>query len=84
MPKPILKPSYYIIDFDSTFTQVEALDELARISLKNHPDREKRIAEIDELTNAAMEGRLSFGESLAARVRLLDANKKHLDQLISQ
>ena len=30
----------YIIDFDSTFTQVEALDELARISLKNHPDRE--------------------------------------------
>ena len=25
---------YYIIDFDSTFTQVEALDELARISLK--------------------------------------------------
>jgi D-3-phosphoglycerate dehydrogenase len=84
MPKPILKPSYYIIDFDSTFTQVEALDELARISLKNHPEREKRIAEIDELTHAAMEGRLSFGESLAARVRLLDANKKHLDQLISQ
>jgi hypothetical protein len=28
---------YFIIDFDSTFTQVEALDELARISLKNHP-----------------------------------------------
>ena len=32
---------YFIIDFDSTFTQVEALDELARISLRKHPDREK-------------------------------------------
>lgn len=84
MQKPILKSSYYIIDFDSTFTQVEALDELARISLKNHPDKEKRIAEIDELTHAAMEGRLSFGESLAGRVRLLDANKEHLDKLISR
>ena len=29
---------FFIIDFDSTFTQVEALDELARISLKNHPN----------------------------------------------
>lgn len=84
MPKPIIKQRYYIIDFDSTFTQVEALDELARISLKNHPDREKRVAEIDALTNAAMEGTLSFGESLAARIRLLDANKEHLDQLISR
>lgn len=27
----------YIIDFDSTFTQVEALDELAKISLKDNP-----------------------------------------------
>jgi D-3-phosphoglycerate dehydrogenase len=74
---------HFIIDFDSTFTQVEALDELARISLKNHPDREKIYEEIEGLTNASMEGRLSFSQSLENRVRLLQANREHLKQLIS-
>lgn len=74
---------YYIIDFDSTFTQVEALDELARISLKNHPDREKIYQQIEDYTNASMEGRLSFAESLAARVKLLEANRDHLKQLVT-
>jgi len=74
---------YYIIDFDSTFTQVEALDELARISLKNHPDREKIYQQIEDYTNASMEGRMSFTESLAARVKLLEATREHLKQLIT-
>src|ERR1700744_5733569 len=74
---------YFIIDFDSTYTQVEALDELARISLKNHPDREAKYKQIEDFTNASMEGRLSFSESLAARVKLLEANADHLKQLIS-
>jgi D-3-phosphoglycerate dehydrogenase / 2-oxoglutarate reductase len=74
---------YFIIDFDSTFTQVEALDELARISLKDHPDREKIYKQIEDLTNASMEGRLSFSESLENRVKLLQANREHLKQLIT-
>ena len=74
---------YFIIDFDSTFTQVEALDELARISLKNHPDREKIYQQIEDLTNASMEGRLSFSESLEKRVKLLQADREHLKLLIS-
>jgi D-3-phosphoglycerate dehydrogenase len=73
---------YYIIDFDSTFTQVEALDELARISLKDRLDKEKIFKQIENLTNAAMEGRLSFSESLEARVRLLQADQIHLKQLV--
>ncbi len=73
---------YYIIDFDSTFTQVEALDELVRISLNGHPEKEKVAAEIERLTNEAMNGLLSFQESLEKRVRLLHANKKHLEELI--
>ncbi|WP_419802487.1 HAD-IB family phosphatase [Mucilaginibacter sp.] len=75
-------PQYFIIDFDSTFTQVEALDELVRISLKNHPEREKVYKQIEDLTNAAMEGRLSFTESLSQRVKLLQANRGHLDLLV--
>jgi D-3-phosphoglycerate dehydrogenase len=73
---------YYIIDFDSTFTQVEALDELARISLREHPDRELIYQKIADLTNQAMEGKLSFRESLAGRVQLLEAGKDHLKQLV--
>jgi D-3-phosphoglycerate dehydrogenase len=74
----------YIIDFDSTFTQVEALDELARISLKKHPDRELIYKKIEDYTNLAMEGKLSFSESLAARVKLLEADEKDLKQLIKR
>jgi D-3-phosphoglycerate dehydrogenase / 2-oxoglutarate reductase len=74
---------FYIIDFDSTFTQVEALDELARISLKNHPQKEKIYEKIEELTNLAMEGKMSFRESLTGRVQLLEANRNHLKELIA-
>jgi len=74
----------YIIDFDSTFTQVEALDELARISLKKNPDKEAIFKKIEDYTNLAMEGKLSFGESLAQRVKLLEATEDHLKQLITR
>ena len=76
--------NFYIIDFDSTFTQVEALDELVRISLKDHPEAEKVYKAIEDLTNAAMEGRLSFRESLSQRVRLLEANEDHLKLLVNR
>lgn len=75
--------NYYIIDFDSTFTQVEALDELARISLEGNPDQEKVYKEIERYTNLAMEGKISFRESLAGRIALLRANKTHLKKLIT-
>jgi D-3-phosphoglycerate dehydrogenase len=76
--------NYYIIDFDSTFTQVEALDEMAKISLKKHPNKAEILKQIEDYTNLAMEGKLSFSESLAARVKLLDANQDHLKQLITR
>jgi D-3-phosphoglycerate dehydrogenase len=78
------KKAYYIIDFDSTFTQVEALDELARISLSKHPNKEDIFKQIEEYTNLAMEGKLSFSESLAKRVKLLEATEDHLKQLITR
>lgn len=76
--------NFYIIDFDSTFTQVEALDELARISLKDNPNREAIYKQIEDLTNAAMEGRLSFRESLTQRVKVLEANRDHLKLLVAR
>ena len=75
---------FYIIDFDSTFTQVEALDELARISLRKHPEKEIIFKKIEDFTNAAMEGKMSFRESLNGRIQLLQANRGHLKQLITR
>lgn len=75
--------NYYIIDFDSTFTQVEALDELARISLEGSEDQQKIYEEIERYTNLAMEGKISFREALAGRVALLRANKEHLEKLVN-
>lgn len=75
--------NYYIIDFDSTFTQVEALDELARISLENHPERDLIYKKIEDFTNLAMEGKISFREALTGRVQLLNANKTHLNKLVN-
>ncbi|MEE1884195.1 HAD-IB family phosphatase [Pedobacter flavus] len=78
------KKQTYIIDFDSTFTQIEAIDELAKISLSKHPNKEKIFSEIESLTNAAMEGKLSFSESLENRIKLLSANVNDLNKLISR
>jgi D-3-phosphoglycerate dehydrogenase len=74
--------SYIIIDFDSTFTQVEGLDELARIALKNTPDGKERIAQIQQITHEGMEGKISFADALRERVRLLSAHQNHISELI--
>ncbi len=75
---------YFIIDFDSTFTQVEALDELGDISLDGDPQKDKILKEIVELTNSGMEGKASFTQNLTRRLELLRANKRHLLPLIGR
>ena len=72
----------YIIDFDSTFTQVEALDELCEISLKNDPEKDSILAEIKAITDKGMAGDLSLRQSLEERLNLLKANKNHLPFLV--
>ncbi|HET6544105.1 MAG TPA: phosphoglycerate dehydrogenase [Chryseolinea sp.] len=74
---------YFVIDFDSTFTKVEALDVLADISLKDHPEREKRKKQIVEITNQGMDGSISFRESLERRLNLLSPSKQHIEPLIN-
>lgn len=72
---------YIVIDFDSTFTKVEAFDLLAEISLNGHPEAEERKKKIRDITNLGMTGEISFRESLEQRVELLAPNKSHLLQL---
>ncbi len=74
----------FIIDFDSTFISLEALDELFRITIKKNPQRNKLLKEFEELTNKTMDGKLSFAKSLSIRVEMLKANRTHLDTLVKK
>jgi D-3-phosphoglycerate dehydrogenase len=74
---------YFVIDFDSTFTKVEAFDVLADISLSNHPQKEERKKQIVAITNQGMDGSISFRESLEKRLNLLSPSRQHLPILIS-
>lgn len=74
----------FIIDFDSTFTRVEALDILGEIALDGRADKEERLQAIKDITDLGMEGKVSLAESLEERIQLLDAHRDHLDELISR
>ncbi|MCY2688670.1 phosphoglycerate dehydrogenase [Salinimicrobium sp. TH3] len=75
---------HFVIDFDSTFTQVEALDILGEISLENHEERNERLQRLSDLTNSGMAGELSFRESLEQRLALLNAEEQHLPKLVDR
>jgi D-3-phosphoglycerate dehydrogenase len=73
---------YFIIDFDSTLTRVEAMDLLASISLQASPKKIAVENKIKELTDKGMNGEISFRDSLKERLLLLEANEAHLTPLI--
>ncbi|MBP8155881.1 MAG: phosphoglycerate dehydrogenase [Leadbetterella sp.] len=83
MVTAIKEKKIFIIDFDSTITKVEGLDQLAAIALAQSHDGDKIVQQIKELTDAGMNGELSLSESLSKRMSLLNANKKHVDILIN-
>ncbi len=74
----------YVFDFDSTLTQVEALDILAEITLQNKSNKAEIIMEIQEITNLGIDGDISFTESLERRIKLLNAHKDDLEGLVEE
>ena len=74
---------YFVIDFDSTFTRVEALDVLGEIALADHPDRDAVLAEVRRLTDQAMGGEIGFGDALRRRLELLAPRREHLAAVFS-
>jgi D-3-phosphoglycerate dehydrogenase len=81
LTKPLEQTSF-VIDFDSTFTKVEGLDELAAISLDGHRERDHFLSQIKQMTERGMAGELSFHESLRQRIALLHAHRDHLPRLV--
>lgn len=84
MVKLTEKQQHFIIDFDSTFTKVEALDVLCEISFNGRAEKNDRLRQIKEITDLGMNGDISFQESLKRRIELLEARKEHLPELIEQ
>ena len=74
----------FVFDFDSTLTQVEALDVLAEISLDGNPEKDAVVKKIQEITDLGIDGDISFTDSLSQRIALLKANKSHLVKLIDR
>lgn len=79
-----MNTKHIVIDFDSTFLQVEALEELAEISLKDNPNKKSVISKIKQITDLGVDGKISFNESLTQRLALLNPTKKHLEKLIKR
>lgn len=73
-----------VIDFDSTFIKLEALDELAKIALVGDVQKREKEEEIQKITNRGMVGEINFPESLKARLKLLDIKKEHIEKNIEQ
>ena len=65
----------YIIDYDSTFIQVESLDELSKNS-KSYNLKNKK--EIEKITNMGMDGKISFSESLERRIKLINSTREDI------
>lgn len=75
---------HYIIDFDSTFTSVEALDVLCEIALDKSPKKDQALNEIKRITDQGMAGTMSLRDSLDARLHLLEAHRDHLPILVKR
>ena len=68
-------PDFLIIDFDSTFISKESLDELAYYALQRSQADISVIEKIQKITDAGMNGEITFHESIDSRLQLMKANK---------
>ena len=73
-----------IIDFDSTFVIVEALDALSSIALEGREDRDEIVAQIKGITQLGMEGKIDFDESLKRRLSLFSPTRRDIEKLVGK
>ena len=71
-----------VLDFDSTFTTVEALDILAELLSAADPVRAADVAHIKTLTEQAMSGEISFADALQRRIQILKPNREDIASLV--
>lgn len=65
-----------VLDFDGSFTKIEAMDKLAEIC------RPEALQQVEQITSLGMDGKIDFTESLRQRLGLLRPNQEHISRLI--
>ena len=71
-----------IIDFDSTIINLETLELLGSLSLEGNNQKHSIIKQVSHYTNQAMNGDITFQESLDIRLKLLRIHKNHINKII--
>ena len=71
-----------IIDFDSTIINLETLEFLASVSLDGNNQKDKIIKKVSHYTDLAMNGDITFQESLNLRFKLIGIHKNDIDNVI--
>ena len=74
-------PFTLIIDFDSTIISVETLEYLAEFSLSRNPNKDELLNQISNYTNLAMNGEISFQDSLKLRFSLMKINYSDIENV---
>lgn len=64
-------------DFDSTVCTKESLDEVIALALKEYPDKQDLVEEVEAITCRSMNGELDFKESVKARFDVCPLNQVH-------
>ena len=72
------------IDFDSTFVKVETIDEIARITLQDNPDKDHIVKKISDITNQAMSGQMDFPTALEQRLQILSITDKTINKVTNE
>ena len=78
LKKEIKSKFALIIDFDSTIISLESLECIAELSLLNNKNKNNLIKKINDLTNLAMNGDISFPASLDQRLALMNISHNHI------
>jgi len=66
-------------DFDSTVCTRESLDEVIALALKEYPDKQNLVEQVEAITRQGMNGELEFKESVQARLKVCPLNQAHFD-----
>lgn len=74
----------WIFDFDSTLIRTESLEVMLERKLSGDPNRQSKMAEIEELTRQGMEGELSFKEGLERRLKIAAPRKDDIDEFVKE
>ena len=82
--KGLMAKKNFIIDFDSTFIKVEAMDLMAEVTLAGRSDSDTILSKIQHFTDLGMEGKMSFEQTLEKRIQLLEGHKSHFQPLIEK